>query len=213
VWRAGTLLPTTLLASEGTQRPAQRFDLSRNGQSGSLILSEGRAWITEGRAVLWSSPGDWEVTHAQITDLNQDGRPEATLLVWRDFKVWPIDDYLPHGGRIEGFQDRHGRSCHLILIGWRDGAFVELWAGSALADPLHAFVAVDLEGNGTQELVALEGRYDAPRSGTHTLTLWEWNGFGFTLRARGPSGRFHQLVRVQGQGGRDLLLVQGTLRR
>ena len=70
----------------------------------------------------------------------------------------------------------------MILIGWKQGSFREAWAGSALADPVSRFAAVDLTGNGKQYLVTLEGNYDDPPTArAQRLKVWEWNGFGFTL--------------------------------
>ena len=70
----------------------------------------------------------------------------------------------------------------MILIGWRQNAFREVWAGSAMADLVKGFVAADLTGNGKQSLVTLEGKYDDPASApARRLKVWEWNGFGFTV--------------------------------
>jgi hypothetical protein len=122
------------------------------------------------------------VVQAQISDLNRDGRPEATLLVWRPFKPWPVDAWLPHGGRIQNFHDSRGASCHIILIGWKQGAFRELWAGSAMADPVKSFAAADLTGTGRQYLATLEGAYDDPLPApARRIKIWEWNGFGFSI--------------------------------
>jgi hypothetical protein len=98
-------------------------------------------------------------------------------------------------------------SCHLILIGWQRGTYRELWAGSALADPLQSFLASDLDGDGRQELLALESRYTDPSAASaRALTTWEWNGFGFTLLARQP-GRYRDFFVVsQGTGSRLIIL-------
>ncbi len=147
-----------------------------------LALVAGRAAIWKEDRVLWQSPPAWHVEQAQVTDLNQDGIPEITLLVWRPFKPWPVDTWLPHGGRIEDFHDTNGMSCHIILIGWKQGGFRELWAGSAMANPVKGFRAADLEGDRQQYLVTLEGEYSDPRSApARRLKVWEWNGFGFTV--------------------------------
>jgi hypothetical protein len=169
-------------------------DLDSNGTAEVLDLQDGVATIRQGENVLWRSPGDWTVVDVQITDLNRDGDPEAALLLWRDFAPWPIDRYLAHPGRIDDFHDRTDQSCHLILIGWYGGKFRELWAGSAQAAPFTAIHALDLDGDGWQELLALEGAYDEPLSSSRALTVWEWNGFGFSLMSRGPKGRFESFT-------------------
>jgi hypothetical protein len=156
-------------------------DLNGDGKTECLYLASEILQITDchGKA-LWQSPADWQVKEAQIGDLNRDGKPEVDLLVWRPFKPWPIDKFLPSGGRISTFHDRAGLSCHVILIGWVRGGYNELWAGSALIQPVSQLQAVDLDGDGWQELAALEGQYDRLEQGGY-LTVWKWNGFGFTL--------------------------------
>ncbi|TET81122.1 MAG: hypothetical protein E3J37_09770, partial [Anaerolineales bacterium] len=98
-------------------------DLDADGWTEQVILQDGIAYIRRGVVTLWSTPPEWQVTQAKITDLNLDGQPEVALLLWRDFAPWPIDAFLAHPGRIQGFHDQHGQSCHLILIGWRRQAF------------------------------------------------------------------------------------------
>ena len=113
------------------------------------------------------------------------------MAVWRPFEPWPVDAWQPHGGRIAGFHDAQNRSCHIILWGWAETQFRELWAGSALAEPVLAFFAADWDDDGRDELMTVESTYDHPEQGS-ALALWEWNGFGFSLMDRrntGP-GRF-----------------------
>ncbi len=157
-------------------------DLDGDKQPERLALAAGRAAIWKEKQMLWQSPPAWRVEQAQVTDLNRDGIPEITLLVWRPFKPWPVDTWLPHGGRIEDFHDTNGMSCHIILIGWKQGGYRELWAGSAMANPVKGFRAADLGGHRQQYLVTLEGEYSDPRSApARRLKVWEWNGFGFTV--------------------------------
>jgi hypothetical protein len=97
-------LPSDMhLSAAGT---SANFD--EEGDPESLALTGGHVTIRTGSRVRWQSPPAWQVTQAQISDLNHDGRPEAILLVWRPFKPWPVDAWLPHGGRIESFQDSRG---------------------------------------------------------------------------------------------------------
>lgn len=200
-FQRATLPPQSHLLVSSSQA-----DLDNDGVLEELVLLDKRALIISSGKTAWISPDGWQVVQASFTDLNHDGRPEVTLLVWRAFQPWPIDRYLPHGGRIQDFHNSDGMSCHLILISWQRGALREQWAGSALADPLRSFIAADLDGDGRQELLALESRYDDPSSApSRALTAWEWNGFGFTLLARHP-GRFLDFIVVQ-QGANDPILL------
>lgn len=138
----------------------------------------------------WQSPPSWRVTEAISADLNRDGKNELVMVVWRPHKVWPIDAFLPSGGRIADFHDETGLSCHLILVGWDGSKYRELWAGSSLIAPVFNIRAADLDGDGNQELVAIEGKYDN-KNKPGDLTVWEWSGFGFRLRER-LQGKFSE---------------------
>lgn len=127
----------------------------------------------------WKSPNDWKILEVTIADLNRDGVNEIGLLVWRQFETWPIDKFLPSGGRIANFHDQYNQSCHFILIGWDGTKYRELWAGSALASPISQLKAADLDRDGFEELIAIEKEYDS--SGGGNLTVWKWQGFGFSL--------------------------------
>jgi len=130
----------------------------------------------------WESPGSWTVTEIVSGDLNRDGNADYGLLVWRPFEPWPIDAFLPSGGRIADHHNQDGMSCHFILIGWDGNKYRELWAGSALAQPISHLQAADVDQDGYQELIGIEGKYDAGETGD--LTVWKWQGFGFTLSER-----------------------------
>jgi hypothetical protein len=182
-------------------------DFDNDGKAETLALTDGHAAIRSNSKILWQSPQAWQVQQALVADLNQDGRQEAVLLVWRPFRPWPVDAWLPYGGRIDSFHDSSGSSCHIILIGWYEGSFRERWAGSALADPVKSFAAADLTGSGEQFLVTLEAQYDDPPSApARYLKVWEWNGFGFSLVST-VEGPFSQMAIAQAQDGRMLILV------
>lgn len=188
--------------------PVMAADLNGDGRVEKLILEGGEARIEQDGQVAWSSPADWQVTQALIGDLDRDSQPEVDLLVWRPFRPWPVDRFLPYGGRIDRFQDSQGRSCQVILIAWRGGVYQERWAGSALAEPLLAFAAVDLDGDGRQELIGLETSYDAsPTAPAEAISAWSWNGFGFSLLAR-QYGAFRQMAFYAPQNSEPFLVLQ-----
>jgi hypothetical protein len=98
---------------------------------------------------------------------------------------------MPRGGSIETFHDANGYSCHLILIRLSSEEPEEIWAGSALSDPIHSLLAIDLDGDGYQELAAIEYAYDNKNS-DGSVVVWQWNGFGFSLADR-ENGTYRSL--------------------
>jgi hypothetical protein len=201
------LAPASIPPGAISVAPVAQTDFDGNGTPEKLSVPDGHAIISSGGEAVWQSPETWRVIQAGITDLNRDGSLEATLLVWRPFRPWPVDQWLPHGGRIADFHDTEGNSCHIILIGWREGRYRELWAGSALAEPVRSFAVADLNGDNAQELVTLEGRYADSRSApARALKVWEWNGFGFTVVST-IEGTFDKIALVQADAGHILILV------
>jgi hypothetical protein len=199
--------PASLPAGAVPIQPISQADFDQDGSAENLVLANGHLSIFSTGRPAWQSPSDWTVIQAEITDLNQDGTPEATLLVWRPFRPWPVDQWLPYGGRIANFQDGEGNSCHIILIGWRGTEYGELWAGSALAEPVKTFAAADFNNDNAQELVTLEGTYADSRLATaHGLKAWEWNGFGFTI-VSSMKGTFDKFALIQNNTGRIVILI------
>jgi hypothetical protein len=191
-----TLLPSLLQA-----------DLDGNGVPEILALKDSRLDILSGDLVVWNSPPEWQVAQAAFSDLDRNGVVEVTLLLWRPFRPWPVDEWLPNDGRIKDFHNATGQSCHIILIGWRQGAFREIWAGSAMADPVTAFANADLDGDGFEELVTLENRYTDPDSASaRVLKAWEWNGFGFTVVSY-RNGSYNKMTLIRDDTGQVLILV------
>jgi hypothetical protein len=132
------------------------------------------------------------VTASVLADVTGDDRQEWVLLVWRPWRDWPIQRWTSAPSRIVGFHDERGDSCHLVLLDPSDGR--EVWAGSALPAPLVALAVGDVDGDGRNELATLEGEYSAGRGGPGIrANVWQWNGFGFTMRWRSAPGSFRQL--------------------
>jgi hypothetical protein len=203
----GGLIPASIPAGTVPVPPLTQTDVNADGTSETLGLAGGRLSIYSGSRTVWQSPPEWQVVQAAISDLNNDGRPEVALLLWRPFRPWPVDQWLPYGGRIADFHNSYGQSCHFILVGWTRTGYNELWAGSAMADPISSFAIADLDGDKTQELVALEARYTDPMSASaRTLKVWEWNGFGFTVVSF-MDGIFNKMTLVRAPDGHILILI------
>lgn len=158
-----------------------------------------------------SYPASWEILAANYTDLTGDDVPECALLVWRPWEDWPIMRWSNHPSPIASHRDAAGYSAHIILTqsdpiyGYR-----ELWAGSALAIPIVSATTGDVDGDGRDELIALEGTYEELRGGVaRQIAVWKWNSFGFTLQARSKPGHFHTVALVDSaQDGKEEILAR-----
>lgn len=196
----GSLQPAAWQIAMGRMDIEQFLDCSSSLENGRFDLK-----CSKGD---WSSPAGWTVQQAAWTDLNHDEVPEVTLLVRRPFAPWPVDRVLPYGGYIKSHQDADGQSSHIILIGWKGDHWGELWAGSALARPVRSYHACDVDNDGRQELVVLEGNYAErdPRAASD-LAVWKWNSFGFDLVTRldKPASQF---IPVRTKNNTTLILMQ-----
>jgi hypothetical protein len=193
-------------------------DLDADGYLERVILDGTRVMITRVREdtnkaytcigePLWESPPGWRVKQAVIGDLDHDHLPEVTLLVWRPFEPWPIDRYIPSRGRINEFQTQDGMSSHIIMLGWKNGKFREVWAGSAMVRPFLAFSAGDVNGDGYDELVGIESSYTTSLTAPgNILSIWEWNGFGFTRLGR-VRGTFRDVGMAQSNTSESIILT------
>ena len=185
----------------------KQADLDKDVVKESIAIINGHASIQTNSTIRWQSPQEWDVHEAIFADLNQDNLLEVVLLVWRPFKPWPVDAWLPSAGRIQNFHNPAGLSCHIILIGWIQNSFRERWAGSALAEPVKTLAAANLSGSGKQFLVTLESRYeDAISAPARNLKIWEWNGFGFTMITK-IEGTFNQLVIARAENKLNMIIV------
>lgn len=164
----------------------------------------------ETSAVIYQTSEHWKVVSYQISDLNQNGVPDLTLLVWRPFKPWLIDPYVPNPGRINAHQTEDGQSSHVIVLEVFEGRLKEYWAGSALVDPVLWMAATDLNQDGLFELAALEGKYTHPQGPAERLSVWQWNGFGFTLIDAAPVTAEPQAVLAANAEYPQLLILQTT---
>jgi hypothetical protein len=193
-WRLTTVFVGAILALLPRSAPLAPWQVYAFGEDSSAFILLPTSVLPHPHTPpsLSPIPPNWQVTDAVLADVTSDGIPEWVLLVWRPWRDWPIQQWSPAPSPIAGFHDASGDSCHLILLD-PDGER-EVWAGSALPMPLLALAVGDVDGDGRNEVVTLEGDYAAGRDAPATrVDVWRWNSFGFTLEWRSPPGVFHQL--------------------
>jgi len=179
---AGRAIPTAVI-------PLPKEDLR-------VEVTDGVARLWQGGRLAWQSEPDWDVRQAFLADLINDGRPELVLALWKPFTPLPIDRYYPgQPGLLDDHQNANGLSSHLFLYGWQREAWRARWCGSALARPIVEMAAGDVDGDGQNELVVLEGTYTASQHApARRVTVWRWNGWGFSQQWYSDPARYRALA-------------------
>ena len=94
---------------------------------------------------------------------------------------------------------------HLFVYGWRNDEWKPLWCSSPIADPIVDVAVGDVDGDGANELVVLEGSYDdALDEPACHVAVWRWNGWGFALQWRSPAG-VHENLTLRDANSEDIL--------
>ena len=164
------------------------IDLTGDGVP-EIIRRQGEAVeiVQEGQTV-WRSPPDWQVRDLALGDPNRDGRYEAVLAV---------DKSAPSAAMIS----------QPFVIGYRGGTYRDLWGGSPVQAPILEVEVGDLDGDGLEELAAIEAPMD---DSARYVTVWRWHGWGFSLVWRSPPGEYHDLILLPAEDGQPARLSVGT---
>ncbi|AOY76547.1 hypothetical protein [Clostridium formicaceticum] len=97
----------------------------------------------------------WKV---QTCDVDGDGQKEISLGVYKEAQFHPVMAKRP------------------FIYDWQEeGMLVPKWRGSRLARPFTDYIFSDMDGSGSDELIAIE----ILESGKKVLHVYKWKGFGF----------------------------------
>ncbi|MDH4209380.1 MAG: hypothetical protein OEV76_10940 [Anaerolineae bacterium] len=158
----------------------------------TVVLEEGSLTVVQQGHEVWSSDPSWDVRRLLAADVNDDEVPEVAFVLWKPFRLEPAIIYDTFG--FPSLWEEGSLRNHLFIYGWRDGTWQHLWCSSPVADPIVDLAVGDVDGDGSHELVVLEGSYDAPDAPARQVSTWQWNGWGFTLQWRSPAGTWDHLV-------------------
>ena len=163
---AGLLNPEPLLEYRLVQ--SRRCDLDGDGIPEKYTLRDGIITVYAGSRLIWQSPEDWWVDYF-LGDANNDGSGVEPFSLERGALV-PTG---PFGWKrkITALKTTSSFSS------WQKG-IANRYGSLQLDCPNYWAALLDLDGDGENELVVIEGSYTDP--GKREVTLWKWNGWGFS---------------------------------
>lgn len=149
----------------------RHYDLDRDGNLEVYSLQDGKLKVADSSRLIWQSQDDWWVDDFFLGDADNDGIPELNLMVWKSGSFGP---HKPFWITEEDLSVKN----HLFIFKLVDGTFKPVWQSSNLDRPNYEADLVDLDGDGANELVVVEGDYNDP--GMREAAVWRWNGWGFS---------------------------------
>jgi hypothetical protein len=151
-------------------------------------IREGRLEVRQNDKTIWTSPLAWQVQEAHMADLNGDGEEEIAALTMAPGEF----------GRIKPFwvtQDDKGVRQHIYIFNLKDNVFHPVWMASRVYRPTCAFRLGRILQNGRDQLVTLDAEKTASSSTCQAsyVSIWDWNGWGFSLVWQSATGTYDGL--------------------
>lgn len=162
LWNDGAFLPRWVQWTSLDEK----IDVNGNHQIETVHLSNRHLTMIDSQGNHYVTPNDWMISHVEIVDVNNDGTPEVSALLWvRDSEnatyQLPFLDFMP------GFSQR------IYIFDYQDGAIEPVWYSKPLS-----FEASSLSLNDKDRLVIT--------STTGEEMLLNWENFGFALKSDTP---------------------------
>jgi hypothetical protein len=168
---------------------ALKFDLDGDGLIERIRLdkeSDPALSVWHGKRVLWRGvPASWRPWKLAVADVDGDGFHEIAVGVYKATRYFP----KPH-------------NC-LFIYAWDGRSAQPKWLGSSLSRPFLDFAFVDSNGDGRDELIAIETK----RDGRRCAAAYSWNGFGFTLDWQ--RGDWQEAALIEVAPGRIIIEADG----
>ncbi|MBM4177554.1 CapA family protein, partial [Candidatus Gribaldobacteria bacterium] len=178
----------------------EQADLDNNSVSENYVLENGKLTITENEKMIWQSPSDWWIDNFALADSNNDGVVDINLSLW---KSGSFGTSKPFWVKENDMSVKN----HFFVLDFSGGAIKQVWGSSNLAEPNCEFKIADVDNNGENDLVVVEGDYSQkPKCTGNYVAVWKWNGWGFSNEWRSEKGNFANLE-IEKIDGKSYIIV------
>ena len=152
----------------------QSGDLDADGALENYTLQQGKLQVKENNTVVWETPSDWQVKSFILADATNDGVVDINMSVW---KPGNFGSSRPFWVKENDMSIKN----HFFIFDFTKDRIIPVWQSSNLDNPNCAFAITDIDKDGDNDLLVIEGEYG---SGTDCqgiyLALWKWNLWGFS---------------------------------
>jgi poly-gamma-glutamate synthesis protein (capsule biosynthesis protein) len=152
-------------------------DLDKDNIPENYELKNGRLIITEQGKVIWQSPTNWWIDNFFIADSNNDGVIDINLSLkpfWMKENDWSVKN-------------------HFFVLNLIQNKIKQIWCSSSLSKPNLEFKIADVDNDGKNDLIVIEGEYQQKSECNNCVAVWGWNGWGFSNNWRSEKGTFANL--------------------
>lgn len=162
-------------------------DLDNNATQEIYLLENGKLTIMENPKMIWQSPDDWWIDNFFLSDSNNDGVLDINLSLWKSGNFGTSKPFWIQ-------ENDMGVKNHFFIYDLVDGTIKSIWGSSNLSAPNCDFKFADINEDGENELITIEGDYKqkTPCAGNY-VAVWKWNGWGFSNEWRSEPGNFSNL--------------------
>jgi poly-gamma-glutamate synthesis protein (capsule biosynthesis protein) len=162
-------------------------DLDKNSIQEIYTLENGRLSVTENSKIIWQSPTDWWLDDFVLADSNNDGIADINLSLWKTGNFGTSKPFW-----VE--ENDMSIKNHFFIFDLINGTMKMVWGSSNLEAPNCQFKIADVDNDGKNDLVVIEGNYSPELicKGNY-LAVWQWNGWGFANEWRSEKGNFSNL--------------------
>lgn len=176
------------ILNKSISRKEELADLDGDSIFEKYILENGSVKVSEGENLVWQSPPSWWIDDFILADSNNNGSLNLNLSLWKSGSFGSSKPFW-----IEE-NDMSVKNHFFIYEFSRDKEFKQLWSSSNLSVPNCEFKIADVDMDGNNDLIVIEGSYsdDFSCKGGY-LAVWKWNSWGFSNEWRSESDSFYNL--------------------
>lgn len=191
---------TGISKDESVVLKQEQADLDNNSIPENYVLENGKLTIAENEKKIWQSPNDWWIDNFILADSNNDGIVDINLSLWKSGNFGTSKPFWVK-------ENDMSVKNHFFVLDFVGGSVKQVWGSSNLAEPNCEFKIADVDNDGKNDLVVIEGDYSQkPKCTGNYIAVWKWNDWGFSNEWRSEKSKILNLE-IEIIGGKSYIVV------